>query len=199
MDDRTHGMGLRRGDRAVSARMALPPGASRTGGSRDKAVRTLVHGEAGAVGPGGSSGDGTVRTWGAAAPAVSPNRSPVEHAGGDDPDPEGRGAGIRLGERAVTRTFRPGRSGSRSGPDGDAPVKDGPGNAGGPLASCDEWIGRFCRHLADERGLSAHTVQGYRRDLTVFSRYIDSMGVRDWPSIDARMVRGFVACDTGTR
>ena len=52
MDDRTHGMGLRRGDRAVSARMALPPGASRTGGSGDKAVRTLVHGEAGAVGAG---------------------------------------------------------------------------------------------------------------------------------------------------
>ena len=93
----------------------------------------------------------------------------------------------------MTRTFQTGRSGSRSGPDGDVPVKDGPGNAGGPLASCDEWIGRFCRHLADERGLSAHTVQGYRRDLTVFSRYIDSTGVRDWPSIDARVVRGFVA------
>ena len=43
MDDRTHGMGLRRGDRAVSARMALPPGASRAGGSGEgEAVRTLV-------------------------------------------------------------------------------------------------------------------------------------------------------------
>ena len=93
----------------------------------------------------------------------------------------------------MTRAFHLGRSGSRSGPDEDAPLKDGSGHAGGPSASCDEWIGRFCRHLGDERGLSAHTVQGYRRDLTVFSRYIDSTGVRDWPSIDAGMVRGFVA------
>ena len=93
----------------------------------------------------------------------------------------------------MTRTFHPGRSGSRSGPDGDAPLKDGPGNAGGPSASCDEWIGRFCRHLGDERGLSAHTVQGYRRDLAVFARYLESMQVENWPAIDAGVVRGFVA------
>ena len=84
------------------------------------------------------------------------------------------------------------RSGPRDGSDGDAPAQDGPGRAGGPPASCGEWIERFCRHLADERALSAHTVQGYRRDLVVFARYLESMRVRDWPMIDARTVRGFV-------
>ena len=62
--------------------MALPPGASRTGGSGEGgAIRILVHGEAGAEGPGGSGGDGTVRTRGAAAPAASPNRSPSNTPG----------------------------------------------------------------------------------------------------------------------
>ena len=100
----------------------------------------------------------------------------------------------------VNHTFQSGRSGSLGGPDGDpssgdglAPARNVPGDAGGPSASCDEWIERFCRHLDDERALSAHTVQGYRRDLAVFARYLESMGVRDWPSIDAGVVRGFVA------
>ena len=93
----------------------------------------------------------------------------------------------------MTRTFHPGRSGSRSGPDGDAPVKDGSGNVGGPPASCEEWIDRFCRHLGDERGLSVHTVQGYRRDLAVFAGYLESMQVEGWPAIDVGVVRGFVA------
>ena len=75
----------------------------------------------------------------------------------------------------------------------EEPVRDRPGSAGEPSASCSEWIERFCRHLSDERGLSAHTVQGYRRDLAVFARYLESMRVQDWPMIDARMVRGFVA------
>lgn len=72
-------------------------------------------------------------------------------------------------------------------------VADGSDCDGGPPASCGEWIERFCRHLIDERGLSVHTVQGYRRDLLVFARYIESVRMRDWRTIDARMVRGFVA------
>lgn len=75
----------------------------------------------------------------------------------------------------------------------DAATPDEPGRTGEPAASCDEWIGRFCRHLSDERGLSAHTVQGYRRDLEVFAGYVASMQVPRWTSIDARVVRGFVA------
>ena len=47
--------------------------------------------------------------------------------------------------------------------------------------------------MGDERGLSAHTVQGYRRDLTVFARYVESMRMPRWTAVDARFVRGFVA------
>ena len=60
-------------------------------------------------------------------------------------------------------------------------------------ASLDAWIERFCRHLGGERGLSAHTVRGYRRDLAVFARYLDSMQLEDWSKVDAKVVRGFVA------
>ena len=93
----------------------------------------------------------------------------------------------------MNRAFRPRRSGSPGGPDGDPTAQDGPANAGEPPASRGEWIERFCRYLSDERGLSAHTVQGYRRDLAAFAGYLDSAGVRDWPGIDAGVVRGFVA------
>ena len=73
-------------------------------------------------------------------------------------------------------------------PAGDASARDGE-----QTADCGRWIERFCRHLSDERGLSAHTVQGYRRDLAVFSRYLESTPGRHWPSIDAGLVRSFVA------
>ena len=36
-------------------------------------------------------------------------------------------------------------------------------------------------------------MQGYRRDLKVFAVYLESIGIQDWPSVDARLVRGFVA------
>ena len=75
-----------------------------------------------------------------------------------------------------------------------APTEARTGDAiGGPAASLDDWIGRFCHHLANERVLSAHTVQGYRRDLAAFARYVESQRVPDWPGLDARFVRGFVA------
>ena len=90
-----------------------------------------------------------------------------------------------------------GRGSMRPGPirgsEEASPVKDGADTAAGSPASCGEWIERFCRHLAGERGLSAHTVRGYRRDLAVFARYLESQRVSDWPSVDARLVRGFVA------
>ena len=100
----------------------------------------------------------------------------------------------------MNHTFQSGRSGSPGGPDGDpsgrdglAPARDVPGNAGGPIAGCGEWIERFCRHLSDERGLSSHTVLGYRRDLAVFAGYLESMQVEEWSTIDVGVVRGFVA------
>ena len=75
----------------------------------------------------------------------------------------------------------------------EEPVRDDTGRPGEPAASCGEWIERFCRHLGDERGLSAHTVQGYRRDLEVFARYVESMRMARWTTVDAGFVRGFVA------
>lgn len=100
----------------------------------------------------------------------------------------------------MNHTFQSERSGSPGGPEGDPPSRDGPapagntlGNTGGTPAGCGEWIERFRRHLSDERGLSAHTVSGYRRDLAVFAEYLESMQVEDWSAIDAGMVRSFVA------
>ena len=75
----------------------------------------------------------------------------------------------------------------------ERPVNDRPGRAGKPPASCSDWIERFCRHLIGERGLSTHTVQAYRRDLAVYAGYLESKQVRAWPSVDAGLVRGFVA------
>ncbi len=93
----------------------------------------------------------------------------------------------------MTRGARPTRLGSPRQLAAEEPVHDEPGPTGEPRASCDEWIGRFCRHLSDERGLSAHTVQGYRRDLAVFAGYVESMQIPEWTAIDAGVVRGFVA------
>ena len=85
------------------------------------------------------------------------------------------------------------------GPEEARPAGGGAGRAliadrtGDPAASCGDWIERFCRHLTGERGLSGHTVQGYRRDLEVFAGYLESIRVHDWPAVDARIVRSFVA------
>ena len=85
------------------------------------------------------------------------------------------------------------RPGPSRGSEERSPVNDGVDTAAHSSAGCGEWIERFCRHLAGERGLSAHTVQGYRRDLAVFARYLESKRVSDWPGVDARLVRSFVA------
>ena len=70
---------------------------------------------------------------------------------------------------------------------------DNPGVANPPPEGGETWIERFCRHLRDERGLSAHTVRAYRRDLASFFEYLDSIPVRDWLAVDASDVRSFVA------
>ena len=93
----------------------------------------------------------------------------------------------------MTRGVHTRRSNPPHCPDADPTVSVSPDSTGGPPVSFDEWIRRFCRHLADERGLSAHTVGGYRRDLAVFARYLESIGERDWPAVSAGVVRNFVA------
>ena len=80
------------------------------------------------------------------------------------------------------------RSRGEDTPPGCDPVGTNPAPAG-----CDLWIERFCLHLRDERGLSAHTVRAYRRDLASFVEYLDTVPTRDWRAVDASVVRSFVA------
>jgi len=60
----------------------------------------------------------------------------------------------------------------------------------GPL---DAWMASFERCARDERRLSAHTVQAYRRDLRRFAEELRARGVAAWTSVTPAMVRGFVA------
>jgi integrase/recombinase XerC len=56
-----------------------------------------------------------------------------------------------------------------------------------------EWVARFRRHLNSERRLSAHTDQGYARDLAALVKYCDKSGVADWRALDSQHVRRFAA------
>ena len=93
----------------------------------------------------------------------------------------------------MTGRLRPVRSGSRRDSEEERLASRETGRGGEPTPSCAEWIERFCRHLSDERGLSAHTVQGYCRDLAVFARYLETIREQDWPTVSAGVVRSFVA------
>ena len=93
----------------------------------------------------------------------------------------------------MTRGSPPPRRGPSRHLREESSVHDDLGVTNPPPASYAAWIVRFCRHLSHERGLSAHTVRAYRRDLASFAAYLDSVHVRDWPAIDASVVRGFVA------
>jgi site-specific recombinase XerD len=51
----------------------------------------------------------------------------------------------------------------------------------------------FVAHLRDERGLSAHTVVAYRRDLTQFLQYAGRAGVADPAGVEPLLLRRFLA------
>jgi tyrosine recombinase XerC len=58
-------------------------------------------------------------------------------------------------------------------------------------------VARFLRHLASERGLSANTVEAYRRDLTQYLDYHARLGRRADPfRADAAALRRFLASRT---
>lgn len=57
------------------------------------------------------------------------------------------------------------------------------------MASLDECIDKFIRYLEVERGVSAHTVRAYRKDLNEFSGYVKT----EPEKIDMFDVRGFIA------
>ena len=56
-----------------------------------------------------------------------------------------------------------------------------------------DWLNRFLDHLDRERGLSALTVDGYRRELARFVAYLESQGVDAWSDVDTTRVREYVS------
>jgi integrase/recombinase XerC len=51
----------------------------------------------------------------------------------------------------------------------------------------------FVAHLRDERGLSAHTVAAYRRDMTQFLQFAGRAGVADPAQVEPLLLRRFLA------
>ena len=60
-----------------------------------------------------------------------------------------------------------------------------------PAGQVDAWLTR----LAGERHASPHTVAGYRRDLAKLLRYMESVEVVAFESLDANRMRSFVAAE----
>jgi integrase/recombinase XerD len=54
-------------------------------------------------------------------------------------------------------------------------------------------IERFMDHLTVERGLSAHTVAAYRRDLARYATFLRDRGLTDVREVDERLVTSYVA------
>lgn len=54
-------------------------------------------------------------------------------------------------------------------------------------------VDAFLRHITIERGLSAHTVAAYRRDLTGYLAWLDERGVEDTDAVTGELVTGFAA------
>lgn len=52
---------------------------------------------------------------------------------------------------------------------------------------------RYLDHLTVERGLSAHTISAYRRDLRRYLAFLDSRGIDRLASVDVGVIRSFVA------
>ncbi|MGO4536277.1 site-specific tyrosine recombinase XerD [Leifsonia sp. 2MCAF36] len=59
-------------------------------------------------------------------------------------------------------------------------------------------VDAFLRHVAIERGLSANTVAAYRRDLTVYSAWLEAEGIGDVQQVTPVMLSAF-AVHLGTR
>jgi integrase/recombinase XerC len=69
-------------------------------------------------------------------------------------------------------------------------VSEGASSGSGSAA---RWLNRFLDHLRDERQLSPHTVNSYRRDLYRALRWLGDQGMDDWRCLDNHAVRGYAA------
>ncbi len=54
-------------------------------------------------------------------------------------------------------------------------------------------LAEFASHLRDERRLSPHTLNNYRRDLESVLRFCDEQGIARWSELRAQQVRHFVS------
>lgn len=72
------------------------------------------------------------------------------------------------------------------------PKADPPGS-GAPAALTQRLIVDYLDHLRVERGLAANTIAAYRRDLALYARYLDDIGVRDPRAAASEDVEAFVA------
>jgi integrase/recombinase XerC len=84
----------------------------------------------------------------------------------------------------------PGAAGAGPAPPGAA--RAGPAGAGLAPAALDA-LEAFVAHLRDERGLSVHTVEAYRRDLTQFLQFAGRAGVTDPRQVEPLLFRRFLA------
>ncbi len=57
----------------------------------------------------------------------------------------------------------------------------------------DRAVDRYLRHISIERGLSAHTVEAYRRDLAGYAAWLRDHGVEDPAAVTQDMVAEFAA------
>jgi len=56
-----------------------------------------------------------------------------------------------------------------------------------------ELVTGFLIHLSDERQLSPHTVDGYRRDLSALLTFLEAESIKDWQGVSAHHLRRFIA------
>ena len=56
-----------------------------------------------------------------------------------------------------------------------------------------EFVTEFLTHLSDERQLSPHTVDGYRRDLGALLTFLEAESIKAWKDVSAHHLRRFIA------
>ncbi len=61
--------------------------------------------------------------------------------------------------------------------------------------SLEEAVGDFLTHLSDERQLSKHTLEAYRRDLRSLSAYLFEVKVLSWSQVSSHHLRAFISAD----
>ena len=59
--------------------------------------------------------------------------------------------------------------------------------------SAHQWIDQFLQYLNSERRLSPHTLSNYQRDLRGIVAYCDVALVENWPALEAKHVRAYLA------